>query len=67
MNREGYYFADREKDSNVYEASKERIADELADVMFAAVRIADYYGIDLVATNVKTRQLEDDFLKSKGV
>ena len=35
--------------------------------MFAVVRVADHYGIDLVATNVKTRQDEDSFLETKGV
>lgn len=67
MNREGYYYAGREKENNNYEASNDKIADELADIMFAVVRIADYYSIDLVATNIKTRQLEDDFLKTKDV
>ncbi|HSH55657.1 MAG TPA: MazG-like family protein [Candidatus Limnocylindrales bacterium] len=67
MNREGYYYADREKENSDYEATNDKIADELADVMFAVVRIADYYGIGLVATNIKTRQLEDEFLKTKNV
>lgn len=67
MNQEGYYFADRDKLSNKYASSKDNIADELADIMFAVVRIADHYGIDLVSTNQKTREMEDEFLKSKGV
>jgi NTP pyrophosphatase (non-canonical NTP hydrolase) len=67
MNREGYYYAEREKESNNYEGSNENIADELADIMLAVVRIADHYGIDLVATNIKTRKIEDDFLKTKNV
>lgn len=67
MNREGYYYAEREKESDSYKASNDNIADELADIMFAVVRIADHYGIDLVATNVRTRKLEDEFLKTKNV
>lgn len=67
MNREGYYFADRDKIDATYTATDEKIGDELADIMFAVVRIADYYEIDLNATNAKTRQDEDKFLKSKGV
>lgn len=67
MNREGYYYAEREKEDDTYKSTNDDIADELADVMFALVRIADHYGIDLVATNVKTRKLEDGFLKTKGV
>jgi hypothetical protein len=35
--------------------------------MFAVVRIADHYGIDLASTNSKTRKAEDEFLKTKGV
>ena len=67
MNREGYYFTDREKQDTKYTATDEKIADELADILFAVVRIADHYGIDLVSTNAKVRKLEDDFLKTKGV
>lgn len=67
MNQEGYYFADRDKLSDKYASSKDSIADELADIMFAVVRIADHYDIDLVVTNQKTRKMEDAFLKSKGV
>lgn len=67
MNREGYYYAERDKENDTYKSSNDTIADELADIMFAVVRIADYYGIDLVAANSKTRKLEDDFLKTKNV
>lgn len=67
MNQEGYYFADRDKLSDKYDSSKDNIADELADIMFAVVRIADHYDIDLVKTNQKTRKMEDEFLKTKGV
>lgn len=67
MNREGYYFSDREKLDSKYTATNDAIADELADIMFAVVRIADHYDIDLVATNQATRKMEDTFLKSKNV
>jgi NTP pyrophosphatase (non-canonical NTP hydrolase) len=67
MNREGYYYADREKLDASYTSTNDEIADELADIMFAAVRIAEYYSIDLVAINSKTRQSEDKFLTSKNV
>ena len=67
MNREGYYFSDREKLDAKYTATNDKIADELADIMFAVVRIADHYGIDLITTNIKTRKDEDEFLKTKGV
>lgn len=67
MNRESYYYKDREKTDSKYLSTNNDIADELADIMFAVVRIADYYGIDLGAVNKKTREAEDTFLKSKGV
>ena len=67
MNREGYYYPDREKTKSEYDSTTERIADELADIMFAVVRIADHYKIDLVETNAKTRKDEDTFLKTKEV
>lgn len=67
MNREGYYFANREKLSDKYNATDDKIADELADIMFAVVRIAEYYKIDLIQTNVQTRKDEDVFLRTRGV
>lgn len=67
MNREGYYYSDRDKLNANYTSTNDKIADELADIMFAVVRIADHYGIDLVAANSKTRRDEDDFLTTKNV
>jgi NTP pyrophosphatase (non-canonical NTP hydrolase) len=67
MNREDYYFSDREKLDAKYTATNDEIADELADVMLAVVRIADHYDIDLVSANIRTRKMEDEFLKTKGV
>ena len=67
MIREGYYFSDRDKLDSNYDSSTDKIADVLADIMFAVVRIADHYDIDLVETNIQTRKEENEFLKSKGV
>jgi len=67
MNRENYYFADREKQNAVYTATDDKIANEVADIITAVVRIADHYGIDLVATHTQTNKEEDEFLKTKGV
>ena len=67
MNREGYYYSERERLSSDYDSTDEKIADELADIMFAVVRIANHYTIDLLKTNLKTRIDEDRFLKSKGI
>lgn len=43
---EGYYMAGRDSLPE-YQTSKDRIADELSDVLFMTIRIADYYKIDL--------------------
>lgn len=67
MNREGYYFADREKTDAKYLATNDKIGDELADIILAVVRIATYYDIDLATVNAKTRSDEDTFLTEKGV
>lgn len=67
MNRENYYFSERERLDPKYIATDDKIADELADIMFAVVRIAEHYDVDLVAVNAKTRKAEDKFLKTKGV
>ncbi len=67
MNREGYYFPEREKLDSKYVSTNEKIGDELVDIMFAVVRIASHYNVDLIDVSAKTRQTEDEFLKQKGV
>ncbi|MFH0701017.1 MAG: hypothetical protein V2A62_01115 [Candidatus Woesearchaeota archaeon] len=64
---EKYYFSDRDKIDKQYEASTEKIADELADVFYALIRIARHYNIDLEKAHLEARKEEDLFLKSKGV
>lgn len=66
MNRESYYFADREKLNAKYTSTNDKIANELADIITAVVRIADHYGIDLVANHTQICKEEDAFLKTKG-
>ena len=43
---EGYYMAGRDSLPE-YQTSKDKIADELSDVLFMIIRIADHYKIDL--------------------
>lgn len=57
MVAEKYYLKSREENLE-YKASKEMIADELFDVWFCLVRIADYYKIDLGVTIDKVTQSE---------
>jgi len=64
---EEYYFLDISKLDKQYEATKKKIADELADIFYAVIRLADYYDIDLLKAHLEARKEEDKFLKSKGV
>jgi len=43
---EGYYIPARDSKPE-YQTSKEKIADELFDIIFCIIRIADHYKIDL--------------------
>jgi NTP pyrophosphatase (non-canonical NTP hydrolase) len=54
---ENYYFSSREKQSG-YEANKEKIGNELADVIAQVIRIADHYQIDLVEAHIQARKEE---------
>lgn len=64
---EKYYFSDRDKTDKQYETTKEKIADELADIFYAIIRIAKHYNIDLEKAHIEARKAEDNFLGSKGV
>ncbi len=64
---ENYYFSDRDKLDKQYESTKAKIADELADILFAIIRIANNYDIDLIDAHLKARMEEDKFLKSRKV
>lgn len=65
MMYEKYYFSDRDKLDKQYEADKEKIGDELADILFAIIRIARHYGIDLEEAHLKEKKAEDEFFKKR--
>ena len=65
MVEERYYFSGRDKMPG-YDANKESIGNELADVFSMVIRIADYYKIDFVDAHIKARQDEDESLKKMG-
>ena len=67
MAYENYYFSDRAQLNKQYEATPEKIADELADVLYALIRIAKHYNIDLAKAHLEARSAEDHFLLSIGV
>lgn len=66
MVHEKYYHFGRDKTDKQYESTKEKIADELADILYAIIRIAKHYNIDLEKAHVEARKAEDDFLRLKG-
>lgn len=54
---EKYYLEKRNKEPN-YKSTKEDVGDELADIIYSLVRIADYYGIDLEESCLEARRSE---------
>ena len=67
MVKEGFYFKERGKQDSQYLSTKEKIADELADILYAVIRMAKHYNIDLLEAHLKEREKEDAFLKTKNV
>ncbi len=67
MVQEGYYPACRDKDNPKYQANKEKIGDELADILFMVMRIADLYEIDLEDAHFKALRDASEYLRTKGV
>lgn len=68
MTREGYYFNNREKiDSDKYSVQDEAIADELFDILFATIRMADHYGINLVQAARDEQVNNAEWFRSKGL
>ncbi len=59
---ERYYLPDRDTDPR-YATSTAEIGDELADILYCLVRVADHYGIDLEAAHLAARRKELDYLK----
>jgi NTP pyrophosphatase (non-canonical NTP hydrolase) len=66
MMQEKYYPLDRDRDDPIYQTSKEKIADELSDLLFMTIRIADEYQIDLEQAHLKALKSAEDYLVTKG-
>jgi NTP pyrophosphatase (non-canonical NTP hydrolase) len=63
MVQERYYLSDRDADPG-YVTSTRDIADELADILYCVMRIADHYGVDLVQAHMEARRAE---LRALGI
>ena len=66
MVAERYYLPQRDADPR-YATTKDELADELADILLAAIRIADYYEIDLEQAHVQARHRELEYLSARRV
>lgn len=66
MGAEHYYFPNRDKLDSQYTVNKEKIGDELWDIFYALVRIADYYKIDLVEAHAQECKKAAEWFKDKG-
>jgi NTP pyrophosphatase (non-canonical NTP hydrolase) len=61
MTVERYYLPDREQDP-AYRTTTEDIGDELADVLYCVIRIAEHYHIDLEQAHLQARRKELHYL-----
>jgi NTP pyrophosphatase (non-canonical NTP hydrolase) len=58
---ERYYLPDREQDP-AYATTTADIANELADILYCLIRIAEHYGIDLEQAHLHARRKELRYL-----
>lgn len=61
MVAERYYLPDREH-APEYETTTDDIADELADILYCVIRVAEHYHIDLEAAHLQARRRELRYL-----
>jgi NTP pyrophosphatase (non-canonical NTP hydrolase) len=57
MVREQYYLPDRDQRPD-YQTSADDIGDELADILYCLIRIAEHYRIDLETAHIRARRAE---------
>ncbi len=66
MSREGYYFESRAAENSKYVAADAEIADELADILYAVIRMARHYKINLLQAHIDARKIEQKFLDKRN-
>jgi NTP pyrophosphatase (non-canonical NTP hydrolase) len=57
LTTEHYYVPDRENDPR-YGGARDRIADELADILYCVLRMADHYDLNLEEAHLTAREAE---------
>ena len=57
LTTENYYLADRDDDPS-YGGGTSRIANELADILYCVIRLADHYEVDLEEAHLSARSAE---------
>jgi NTP pyrophosphatase (non-canonical NTP hydrolase) len=57
MQQEHYYLPDRDQRPD-YQTTVDDIGDELADILYCVIRIAEHYQIDLEAAHIRARRRE---------
>jgi NTP pyrophosphatase (non-canonical NTP hydrolase) len=62
MTAEEYYLTDRDEDPR-YGGQDKRIGDELADILYCLIRIADHYGVDLEQAHLRARRKEWQYVR----
>jgi NTP pyrophosphatase (non-canonical NTP hydrolase) len=67
MVQEKYYLSNRAALDKQYEAGTTHIGEELGDIYFVLIRLADHYGINFLEACYDSRIEEDEFLTTKGV
>jgi NTP pyrophosphatase (non-canonical NTP hydrolase) len=59
------YYADKKASDPKYRVDNDRIGDELADIMFSVMGIANHYKIDLEKAQIKARKGELDYIRKR--
>lgn len=65
--RAEHYYAPAENHARIKADNRDQIGAALADMLITAIRLADFYGIDLAEAHLNACRRSDDWLKQRGV